>query len=460
MALLSGSFLMAIGGGGEAAAGEAKRGYPEPFVLSKTGSTRATAYFMSNKIITTPDKVHVAWLDENDVAVARTLDRKSGKWSKTVRLGQGADNHGGPAMVIDGKGYLHVVFGPHDEVKKMRELRYRRSVRPNDTSEWTPVVTFGDTATYPSMVCDRNDTLHLAYRGAGASWPRKLIYHRRPADGEWSAPRVLAETAHPPKTHWREWIYTHYGNSLFIDSKGRIHLVFHFMIGDAKLHQSYFGPDGLVGYMRSADGGDTWLTSAGKRLETPVTPKTAELIVTKGAWSVRASNVVTDADDNPYFAVEVADGERMGEAALWHHDGNEWRSRPLNPLLEDVQENPAVAWFGTTLTFDKSGRFYIAQSVAERSKVGRSWGENMIYGHPTSEVVLLVSDDSGKTFTLVPISKPDPARPYWHPSLERPIGRNAVEFPHLIYTHGFNGPTEVLYLDLADCPGVPPRPKK
>ena len=68
------------------------------FLLSSSGSGRATAYLESSKIISHAGKTHVAWLDtppEGFRVKMRTLDQVSGEWSAEVTIGEAIDNHGG-----------------------------------------------------------------------------------------------------------------------------------------------------------------------------------------------------------------------------------------------------------------------------------------------------------------------------------------------------------------------------
>ena len=109
-------------------------------LLSENGCGRATAYSDANKIITLEDKTHVSWLDsiaEGFRVRVRTLDRKTNQWSPTYTVGEAYDNHGGPALTVDSLGYLHIVYYPHHH-----PFRYRRSVRPNDVSEWGDEIQF------------------------------------------------------------------------------------------------------------------------------------------------------------------------------------------------------------------------------------------------------------------------------------------------------------------------------
>ena len=108
-------------------------GSNQPFLLSERGCGRASAYSEANKIVTSGDRTHVAWLDsppEGFRVRVRTLNRWTGDWSPTATVGEAYDNHGGPALTIDSSGFLHIVYYPHHHA-----MRYRKSKRPNDASE-------------------------------------------------------------------------------------------------------------------------------------------------------------------------------------------------------------------------------------------------------------------------------------------------------------------------------------
>src|SRR3954471_14400715 len=88
------------------------------FLLSSSGSGRATGYAEASKIVTLGDRTHVAWLDatrEGFRVRIRTLDQKTGTWSATATVGEAQDNHGGPGLTADSKGFLHLIYGPHHE---------------------------------------------------------------------------------------------------------------------------------------------------------------------------------------------------------------------------------------------------------------------------------------------------------------------------------------------------------
>ena len=122
-------------------------------LLSRRGSGRASAYAEANKIVTFQHKTHVAWLDsvtDGFCVRIRTLDRQSNQWSQMYTIGMAYDNHGGPALTVDDRGFLHVVYYPHHH-----PFRYRKSKRPNDASEWEEEIEFGEELTYPLLSVGR-----------------------------------------------------------------------------------------------------------------------------------------------------------------------------------------------------------------------------------------------------------------------------------------------------------------
>jgi len=73
-------------------------------LLSNRGSTRATRYSGTNKIVTRDGKTHIAWLDSISDTMIATYDRIRGLWTHPVTVGSGYDNHGGPALTCDSMG--------------------------------------------------------------------------------------------------------------------------------------------------------------------------------------------------------------------------------------------------------------------------------------------------------------------------------------------------------------------
>lgn len=394
--------------------------------LSANGSTRATAYAMSNKIITAKGKTFVAWLDlVADVRMA-TYDIAKRQWSDTELVGQGTDNHSGPAITMDSEGYLYIAYGPH-----VGPFQFRKSERPCDVTAWEPVQRFGVNATYPSLVCGPDDTLHCTYRGGKR--PLRVMYQRKPKDGKWSRPREVVHSAAPGG-------YTQYGNALAVAKDGTLHLAFH-------IYDMHPAAGKAAGYLRSRDGGGTWETADGREVKLPATPKTKCFVEQGPKLDVRIGNVVLDGAGRPWITViHLEPGART--ALLWHREGARWRPVDLLPFVRKRLGRLAIGQ--AAATFDRGGTLYVAAAVLKP-------GVSKAFGHPSKEVVLLTSVDRGRTFRAVPISTPDPKLPNWLPSIERPYGPRPVGVPSFIYTHGNIGtygdcksgkPTEVFFVRL------------
>lgn len=376
-------------------------------VLSETGSTRGTAYAMSNKIVTWGARTHVAWLDRVSRTMVATHDNEKRQWLGAWVVGEGLDNHGGPALTTDSKGYLHIVFGPHHG-----DFQHFRSVRPNDASEWTSLGVFGARGTYPSLVSDSRDTLHITYRGLGTPW--QLAYQRRPKGGEWSEAIAIVDAAVPDG-------YTQYGNGLCVGPDDCLHLAFH-------VYDLHPAAGKAVGYLRSPDGGDSWMLADGTPIELPYTPRDPGWVEQAPDLDMRAGNVQLSPQGLPYFTVGHYEA-RPGSTTLWHWDGRAWRSMELSPIVRELL--PGAHTGHGTLTFNERGGLYVA---LQASKDGR-WGD------PTSAIVLLYSPDQGETFEAIQVASGDEPKGNWLPSVERPTGHNRVTIPHLVYTNGEPGET-------------------
>jgi len=106
-----------------------------------------------------------AWIDapESVGAEARVMlavcDAKTGVLRAKYRVGMAMDNHCGPAMVMDGRGRVHLVIGGHHT-----PFKYRWSDNPEDPGSWSEPELLGPADTYPSLIVDAKGTLHLAHR--------------------------------------------------------------------------------------------------------------------------------------------------------------------------------------------------------------------------------------------------------------------------------------------------------
>jgi len=370
---------------------------------------------MSNKMVTAAGKTHVVWLDQIHKTYVRTLNRKTGRWTQPVFVGDGDDNHAGAAMTMDSGGYLHLVFGPHHN-----PLQHVVSAKPHDTHRWIAQPTFGGVnATYPSLVCDRDDTLHACYRGAfERERPWGVMYQKRPKGGEWTAPVKLVDPEGPPA-------YTHFANILHLGGDGTLYVGFHIVRATEEDRSDTKGRG--FGMMRSRNYGETWETVSGERLDLPEKPDSPCIIEFDEAINVRMGNLAC-VGGSPFFTLNRREGE-VPETSLYRWRKGAWQVTPLLPEVRKLYDGCEMSDVGALCVSD-GGVLYIAAVVCEP---GGTWWDR------TNEIVLLTSHDLGQSFTGYKVSPEDATWQSWLPSLERQTGHNGVRVPHLLYTFGDQG---------------------
>lgn len=153
-----------------------------------------------NMAVSIGSKVHIVYASSTPVAgnpgtpsYALTYDRVTNTTTSPVLLGCGGttmDPHNCPAITVDSQGYLHAVFGGHHTP----ELYYTKSLQPNSTAAWTTPVVFASESlkstwghTYPSLLCDKNDKLHVVTRWSGEKYVMKLVsMSKLPTSDEWT----------------------------------------------------------------------------------------------------------------------------------------------------------------------------------------------------------------------------------------------------------------------------------
>lgn len=393
-------------------------------VLFENGSSRATAYGMTPKIVRYGDRTHVTYLGAGSTIWVQTLDETRGRWLPPVQIGSGTDNHADPALVVDGTGTLHLIYGPHHG-----PFLYRRSLRPNDPSEWSPVETFGDSATYPSMAVDSANRLHVVYRGG--DWPRKALYQSRPEAGGWTPPRVLVDGG--------DRYMVSYFDALGLGPDQSLHVVYNFFEWDSLKGRK-------VGYMRSVDGGRTWQRSDGSPYRLPITFASAEAVAAGEDADLRVGNVVADEHGHAFFVVHRYETSPKS-ARLVRLGSDGIHSLDLNQALA---AHPGVEIHGMSNTVLAPGNeIWVAAQVAQRDS---EWGD------PSTELFVFRTDHDLRPATATQVSETAPVN-NWLPSWERWVGHNRLGIPRLMYTRGEKGthlatqnPTQVIFLTLEPIP--------
>jgi hypothetical protein len=240
----------------------------DPVLLSEVALGVGSHSGIPSAAVTNGSTTHVTWGEatdpERDVPGVPTYvasyDREAGELlgdPQMVGYGKPAnDTHNRPSITLDSEGYLHVLTGTHGET-----FNYARSKTPNTAHEgWTDATPVGDgiQGTYIGLVCDSEDTLHLAYRlwrFEKEPFPNThhavLAYQRKQKGESWEAPRRLVVSAFPG--------YGIFYHRLNIDREDRLLLsydywtTFRFYRHDYPTSQNHHRKT-----MYSDDGGESW----------------------------------------------------------------------------------------------------------------------------------------------------------------------------------------------------------
>lgn len=365
--------------------------------LSCDGSDRATAYSMSSKIVRRGDHLFVGWLDAPDENTGQAgvmmgvCDIQTGALLKTVQLGEGKDNHCGPALALDGNGRLHALVGAHHD-----PFLYRWSDEPEEAESWSDPEPLGPRDSYPALVADGDGTLHVAYREHGERW--QLQYRRKKADGSWESSVSMAVSPTPG--------YNHFMHDLTVGPTGTLHLTFQFYYAESGNSRDCRGRAAV--HIQSSDGGDTWVNE-GEIARLPLTIETARTIVAGfdvPDYNLRIGNHVVDRDDHPWFYASMPDPPR---GVLWRRTGKGWETVELDRALPDLNLADGKS---TALSYDARGRFHILVST-NPDGLEKPWYDT---GH---EVFYLALESDGVVVEVKRMTDPDPDVARWLPSIEK-----------------------------------------
>ena len=401
-----------------------------PILLSTQGSDRGTAYAISNKIIRTSERLYVCWLDappgpdEKARLMLAGCNLETGEAENTIEIGRAEDNHCGPAIVVDGVGRFHMIIGSHGQHHRhgTGAFFYRWSDTPGEAGSWSEPERLGPADTYPAIVVDSENTLHLIHRECGlTSNERWQLWYRRKLHGQpWEAPRGLAISPTPG--------YCHFGHHLGIGPDDDLHVLFRF----------HHGPTGkgadcktyAIAHLDSIDGGTTW-RSDGVALHTyPSEMDALHLTEHNEAGGVAASSLLVDRDGHPVF---ITKSPACDVPRLWRRTSVGWTCVDLqdDPNVEDahVQLKTGV------LSWDSDGFIHLV-TTASPDGASTSWDDRRL------ELYHQTYGLDGVRCSSRQVTPGDSSAAFWHPAIENWDWQRqdiaCVGGHWLLYTHGQN----------------------
>lgn len=418
-------------------------------LISPTGSERATSG-SGGKIVTFNGMTHVVWQDATDSGAylnrIRSLNHASGEWTDPVTLNTGKDNHARPVIAVDREGFLHVILSGHNS-----PVTYRRSVRPNDSSEWTKSEPAG-TGTYPVVTCTADGTLLVTMRSS-PRWNGVDLYVKEPGQNWQKRSKLVIRDPKMPG-------YAGYQTGL---AWGPEHEVLHLVVDFYESYDTYKarGAHQAVCYMCSVDGGITWQKANGEPVKIPARPEQMDILgrhIGPGRNDlpppvILAQGSLTVDQKGVPHVLYVSHQKRPGQVIVATPDSRgEWRHRDVHELTEAYPEASPVGCRGS-FSVDERGTLF---ALLELKPLGPGWRDGkptrgMVFAAQDKRLVWLVSRDRGQTWST------DEALPkgtvFNQANIERAAGFNKITAVHppFIYFDGtsrYRKKNEVLQNDV------------
>lgn len=404
-------------------------------LVSSTGSERATSG-AGGKIVTFAGKTSIVWQDATAEGAylnrVRSFDHASETWSAPFTLNQGRDNHARPVLTVDEFGFLHVVLSGHNSA-----VTYRRSLRPNDASQWTEPESAAS-GTYPSLVAGKDGMLHLTLRN-----PRRwngVDLHMKRRGGEWE--KLCQLVVRDGKLNG----YGAFHNGLAWGPNHKtLHLVQDFYESNDVMDQR--GVHQAVCYMRSRDGGRTWEKTDNTKIVLPTRPEQMDILArSRGERHepmpppviLAQGSILVDADDRPHV-LYISHLEKPGQAIhATTDDSGSWQQKSID-ILADAYPNHRPIGCRGSWSIDSKGAIY---GLLELVPYPAGWVQGkpsraMKFSPTGKRLVWLISRDHGKSFTTTLAL--DKGSVFNQPNAERQTGFNHIRngpFPPFLYFDG------------------------
>jgi len=237
------------------------------------------------------------------------------------------DNHGRPAMIVDGKGYIHLIFGGHGGKYTLGKnllgtpgngkQTHVVSKDPEDISSWEVVDNISPFGTYSQFVKMDDGDIYLFYRHGShrSDW----VYQKSTDDCRTFSPpvSVLKHKAQEsdPNVHdaWYAWFEKGKGDTITAS------YVYHPCKVKGHTKERYNGY-----YMKMNCRDESWENASGKVLALPVTKEYADentLVCNTGTERSNHGTCHVDDNGNPHLFFR-----QQGQVCYFRWLGNAWQA--------------------------------------------------------------------------------------------------------------------------------------
>ena len=352
---------------------------------------------------------YIAYQGEKTDPYVVAFDHKNNKWvgpykAGTSLLGKNGkiDSHGKPSLVVDGEGYIHLVFGGHGGTPDLGENTlgnynsgkqiHVKTKQPMDISEWEEVDNITPFGTYSQFLKMDNGDIYLFYRhGAHRS---NWVYQVSTDNGHTFSPKVSFLKAKPtsptPESDnvWDSWyinLKKGNGNEIIVSYN------YHLCHSRDKVH---YGERHHCYYMRFDTDKNEWYNVKNELLQLPITKEYADtmtLAVNTGERWNHIGRVGLNHHNHPHISWYEGDddGTKHGgrkQLVNYFWNGKEWIGGNTNLPVEGRGE--------AQVTSLESISYLLGSAQGKSGEV--AWWKSTDGGKLFSKEEVLVNKDGGK----------------------------------------------------------------
>ncbi len=327
------------------------------------------------------------------------------------------DDHGNPVMLVDGNGFIHVVYGGHG--KHRGKQFYFRSEKPEDITSFRAINNVPEESTYPNLTQLPNGDIMLLYRGGDNHRDGWYLVSSSDEGDNWSEPLCLlaggtkrTDGIYFEGTYYDGW----YGPDIMYQGKGgtlHFYVSYHACADDYPKDAHQLRRTGLFHFQRTPDG--NWQSAGGHDLSLPVTRETAQAHCRVFDPTEKSGPAVDSTypqhfttDDSGYpqvlFKARRDDGVKFtGDVHFTRWTGKEWTE-------------PASLGTGSNGFLEaKGGRIeFFGQENLRSADHGASWEKvRTIYAEPNSDIYPVYEGVAAARLIIVGGGKKASANPYY-----------------------------------------------